>query len=77
VLQNHHSSHAGVYYLYRLIERHGRKDNVMKWKELLKATVRGATHTARTNVATWDFEPANDRWGNSVGMSETSPFIPQ
>jgi hypothetical protein len=28
-------SRRGVYYLYRLIERHGRKGNVMKWKELL------------------------------------------
>ena len=28
-------SRRGVYYLHRLIEKHGRKGNMMKWKELL------------------------------------------
>jgi hypothetical protein len=28
-------SRKGVYYLHRLIEKHGRKGNMMKWKELL------------------------------------------
>jgi hypothetical protein len=27
-------SRRGVYYLRRLIEKHGRKGNMMKWKEL-------------------------------------------
>jgi hypothetical protein len=28
-------SRRGAYYLHRLIEKHGRKGNMMKWKELL------------------------------------------
>jgi hypothetical protein len=29
------AARTGVYYLHRLIEKHGRKGNMMKWKELL------------------------------------------
>jgi hypothetical protein len=30
------ASRGGVYYVDRLIEKHGRKSNMMKWKELLR-----------------------------------------
>jgi hypothetical protein len=33
-------------------EKHGRKGNMMKWREQLNGDCPGATHTACTNVAT-------------------------
>jgi hypothetical protein len=45
-------SRRGVYYVHRLIEKHGRKGNMMKWKELLNGDCpRRVTHTACKNVA--------------------------
>jgi hypothetical protein len=48
-----HQMQPGVYYLHRLIEKHGRKGNMMSGRSCSTAIARGATHIARTNVATW------------------------
>jgi hypothetical protein len=40
-------SRRGVYYLHRLIEKHGRKGNMMKWREQLKLPYVGCLE--RTN----------------------------
>jgi hypothetical protein len=41
----------GRYSVRRLIEKYGRKANMMKWKDSLTATARGAMHSACTNGA--------------------------
>jgi transposase-like protein len=41
----------GRYSVRRLIEKYGRKANLMKWKEQLKGTARGAMHIACTSAA--------------------------
>jgi hypothetical protein len=33
-------SRRGLYYVHRLIEKHGRKDNMMKWREQLNSDIR-------------------------------------
>jgi hypothetical protein len=45
-------SRRGVYYVRRLIEKHGRKGNMMKWKELLNGDC--SRRDAHTLQERWD-----------------------
>jgi hypothetical protein len=42
----------GRYSVRKLIEKYGRRAHLMKWKEQLTGTARGAMHSACTNGAT-------------------------
>jgi hypothetical protein len=42
----------GRYHVHKLIEKYGRMGNMMKWREMLKPTVRSATRPNCTTAAT-------------------------